>query len=278
MTCCFEDTDSVSAPESDHSVTAIHRNKTLFPLCRCGLCFGKYTHPRMLPIRDNQVNPRAPVVTYTLIGLNCLIFLWDRQWKLGLQDLSSQGIVFSDLAMRPQEVVLALAPSSQDRFPLATLFTTLFLQANLLHLIGNMLFLLTFGNSVENALGPFRFALYYLFWGFAASIAQVFVDPGSMVPTIGASGAVGGVLGAYFLLFPGNKIEFVILPIIWWDFVISAWVLLGVWFAWQILFPQEGVANWAHVGGFLAGMATVLLMGGRRTVLRNMVREIDYEF
>lgn len=230
----------------------------------------------MLPLRDNQLNPRVPAVTYALVALNVAIFLWDRQWKLGWADLQGPGTVFSDLAMRPKEVVLAVG-GSEDRFPLATLFTTMFLHGGLVHLVGNMLYLLAFGQSVENALGPFRFVLYYLFWGVAAAVAHVFVDPGSLVPTIGASGAIGGVLGSYLLLFPSNKIAFSVLPFIWWEFVLSAWVLLAMWFAWQVIFPQEGVANWAHVGGFVAGMATVLIMGGRRKVLQGVEREVDYD-
>ncbi|MFY9235047.1 MAG: rhomboid family intramembrane serine protease [Fimbriimonadaceae bacterium] len=232
----------------------------------------------MLPLRDNQLNPRVPVVTYTLVALNIIVFLWDRQWSLSWGALQGPGTVFSDLAMRPREVVYAVSSGAEDRFPLATLFTTMFIHGGLMHLLGNMLFLLAFGKSVENALGAFRFVLYYLFWGIAASLSHIFVDPGSVIPTIGASGAIGGVLGSYFLLFPSNKIEFVALPFIWWEFVVAAWVLLAMWFAWQILFPQEGVANWAHVGGFVAGMVTVLVMGGRQKVLQNMVIEVDDEF
>lgn len=227
----------------------------------------------MIPLRDNQLNPRLPLVTYTLVALNVLIYLWDRQWHL-----FGSGQVFSDLALRPREVLESLRPMSDDRFAVVTLFTTLFLHANLMHLLGNMLFLLAFGNSVENALGGMRFALYYLFWGFAASFAHIFVEPHSMIPTVGASGAIGGVLGAYFLLFPGNKIELVMVFLPFFPFVVSAWVLLLMWFVFQIALPQEGVANWAHVGGFLAGMLTVLILGGRRKILGNRVRLIDYDF
>jgi membrane associated rhomboid family serine protease len=141
-----------------------------------------------------------------------------------------------------------------------------------------MFFLMAFGNSVENGLGHARFAFYYLVWGLLASATHVFVDPGSIIPTLGASGAIGGVLGAYLLLFPGNKIELVFFPFTFLPFVLSAWVLLVTWFIWQIALPQEGVANWAHAGGFMAGMATVLVLGGRRKVLGNKIRLVDYDF
>ena len=220
----------------------------------------------MIPIRDTLVSRSVPYVTYALIGLNCLIYFWDREWRL-----SGPNVVFGDLAMRPNEVVAVF--SGGDRFPLVTVFTTLFLHGSLLHLLGNMIFLLTFGSSVEAALGGPRFALYYLFWGVAASAAHIFVDPTSGVPTVGASGAIGGALGCYFLLFPGNKIE-ILIPWIPVPMVASAWVLLGGWFLFQIFFRQAGVANWAHAGGFLAGMVTVLIMGGRQAVLKGKELEL----
>jgi membrane associated rhomboid family serine protease len=168
----------------------------------------------MIPLRDNQLNPRWPVVTYALIAVNILIFLWDRQWQFTWGAIQSGGTVFADLGMRPKEVLDAIRPGAEkDVFPLATVFTSMFLHANVVHLLGNMTFLLAFGNSVENTIGHARYALYYLFWGVVAAGAHTFVDPGSTIPAIGASGAIGGVLGAYFLLFPGNKIEFVVLPI-----------------------------------------------------------------
>lgn len=226
----------------------------------------------MIPIRDNQLNVNPPLVTWTLIALNLGIFLWDRQWHP-----FGQSVVFGDLAMRPVEVVSAVQGSG-DRFALVTLFTSMFLHANLVHLLGNMVFLLAFGNSVENTIGPFRYALYYVFWGMVAASAHTFVDSSSIIPTVGASGAIGGVLGCYFLLFPGNKIEFIIPILPFWPFVVSAWIMLGMWFLWQILVPQHGVANWAHAGGFLAGMLTVLIMGGRHAVLRDNKPILDYDF
>ncbi|HVL39462.1 MAG TPA: rhomboid family intramembrane serine protease, partial [Fimbriimonadaceae bacterium] len=194
----------------------------------------------MIPIRDNQLNRHLPLVTWTLILLNIAIYLWDRQGQV-----FGPSLVFADLAMRPREVVEAL-PGTGDRFALVTMFTSMFLHANLVHLLGNMVFLLAFGNSVENTIGPFRYALYYIFWGLVAGSAHVFVDSSSIIPTVGASGAIGGVLGCYFLLFPGNKIEFIIPILPFWPFVVSAWIMLGMWFLWQIFVPQQGVANWAH--------------------------------
>jgi membrane associated rhomboid family serine protease len=223
----------------------------------------------MIPLRDNQLNRPAPVVTYTLIALNCLIYLWDREFHI-----FGSSLVFSDLSLRPSD--LSAAMHGGDRFAWVTVFTSMFLHGNLMHLIGNMLFLLTFGHGVEVALGPMRFALYYLFWGIVAAATHSFVNPGSIAPTVGASGAIGGVLGCYFLLFPGHKIE--VLAFLFLPLVTSAWVLLGVWFLWQILVPQAGVANWAHIGGFVAGMLTVLIMGGRHAVLKGKEQELDYDF
>jgi membrane associated rhomboid family serine protease len=228
----------------------------------------------MIPIRDNQLHRYTPLVTWTLIALNVLIFVWDRQGNL-----FGNSIVFGDLAMRPKMVLAAIRQPMQDSFPLVTVFTSMFMHGNLMHLIGNMVFLLVFGYGVENALGPIRFALYYLAWGVLAAAAHIYVGPDSTIPTLGASGAIGGVLGCYLLLFPGNKIEMIVPPLFFLPFVVSAWILLGLWFAFQIFLPQEGVANWAHAGGFLAGMLTVLVVGGRAAVLKNKepLQTIDLE-
>lgn len=223
----------------------------------------------MIPIRDNQYRESPAVVTWTLVLLNVAIYFWDRQWRL-----TGSSMVFEDLTMRPNEVIGALMGTG-DRFALVTLFTSLFMHGNLAHLLGNLIFLVVFGSGIEDAIGSLRFALYYLFWGFAASAAQIYVDPASNVPTLGASGAIGGVLGAYFLLFPGNKVEIFVPLLAFLSFEIAAWIMLLLWFLWQIFIPQEGVANWAHAGGFLAGMVTVLIMGGRNAVLRERGLEAE---
>ncbi|MCU0315623.1 MAG: rhomboid family intramembrane serine protease [Fimbriimonadaceae bacterium] len=226
----------------------------------------------MIPIRDNLLSREVPVVTLTLIGLNVLIYLWDRNGSL-----LGESQAFADLAMRPAEVVLAFTPAG-DPVALGKIFTSMFLHGSLAHIIGNVLFLQAFGPGVERALGGARFTLYYLVWGFLAAGAHVFVDPRSVVPTLGASGAIGGVLGAYFLTFPGSKMKVVVPPLFFLPFNLPSWLLLALWFVFQIAFPQPGVANWAHAGGFMAGMATILFLGGRQKVTRHLKLEEDENF
>jgi membrane associated rhomboid family serine protease len=221
----------------------------------------------MFPTGSSAKGSSVPYVTYTLLALNVILFLWDRQWN----PLAPQGLVFGDLSMRPSDVS---GFWKGDSFPLITLFTSLFLHGSLLHLVSNMIYLLCFGDAVEEALGPFRFVLYYLFWGVLAAATHIFVDPGSTTQVIGASGAIGGVLGCYFLLFPASKIE---VWVFFLTFDIDAWVLLGLWFILQIVAPQAGVANWAHAGGFMAGMLTVLIMGGKAKVLAGREKEFEQE-
>lgn len=170
--------------------------------------------------------------------------------------------------MRPAEITSALMGG--PRFPLVTLFTSIFLHGSILHIVGNLIFLNVFGPLVESAFGSPRYALYFIFWGVVAGLTQVFVSPHSMIPTLGASGAISGALGAYLLLFPATKIQLLVLII---DFDVPAWILLAIWFAYQIFIPQQGVANWAHVGGFLVGMLTVLVMGGRNKILTGREHE-----
>jgi len=222
----------------------------------------------VIPLGDDQVKTRAPLVVWTLIGLNVLIYLWDRHGSL-----FGPSITFADLTMTPHEVVQAMRGQG-DVFALATIFTSMFLHASLMHIVGNMIFLAVFGAAVEEALGSVRFAFYYLAWGVAAAAAQIWVDPNTLIPTLGASGAIGGVMGAYLLMFPTSKIEIYVPILVFLSFEVSAWVLLGLWFIYQIWAPQQGVANWAHVGGFLAGMLTVLVLGGSQNILKN--RPVSY--
>lgn len=213
----------------------------------------------MFPIGNHKERGQLPIVTITLILLNVIIYLWDRNWSI-----FGPSVVFSDLAMRPGEITAALSGRGDPQV-LGTIFTSLFLHGNLGHLIGNLVFLFVFGEAIEQALGHLRYTIYYLFWGIVAAAAHIFVMHDSLVPTLGASGAIGGILGCYFLLYPADEIT------IWFYFLtfeLPAWILLGLWFIFQVFVRQEGVANWAHAGGFLAGMLTVLLMGGRQALMR----------
>jgi membrane associated rhomboid family serine protease len=216
----------------------------------------------MFPVRDNLVSQERAYVTWTLVLLNAAVYVWDRGGHA-----FGPGTAFTDLAATPSEVVMAIRGQSGDVAELGKLYTSMFLHGNVAHILGNVLFLAVFGPSIELALGGLRFAVYYLFWGLVAAAAHIFVDPGSEASFLGASGAIGGVLGSYFLVFPGSRVKVVIVPVLWTTFTLPAWLLLGLWFLAQVFVPQPGVATWAHAGGFMAGMATVLILGGRQPVL-----------
>lgn len=219
----------------------------------------------MIPVQASRSKRQIPIVTWTLTVLLILLYLWDRQWHL-----TGQAIVFSDLALRPSEVVGAVRGS--DHFALVTLFTSMFLHGSLVHIGGNLIFLLVFGPPVEAVFGSARYSIYYLVFGVVAALAQIFVDPASVIPVIGASGAISGILGAYLVLFPSSKITVYMLII---DFDVPAWIFLGLWFLYQIFAHQQGVANWEHAGGFLAGMLAVLLKGGKGRLLKGREQEFE---
>ncbi|MFN3728180.1 MAG: rhomboid family intramembrane serine protease [Fimbriimonadaceae bacterium] len=206
--------------------------------------------------------PFWPAVTWTIIALNIIIFVWDREGAI-----SGSRVVFADLGMRPRAVIQSLGSAlsfPQASLSLATLFTSQFLHSDLFHLATNMIMLALFGPRVEKALGGLRFAIYFLFWGVMAGLAQLFVEPWMSSPVLGASGAIGGVLGAHLLLFPAERIRLSTGPSSLW---LPVWTLLLGWFVWQVFFPGDGVAGWAHAGGFAAGMLTVIVVGGREKVL-----------
>ena len=197
------------------------------------------------------------MVTVTLIGLLIIIYLWDRNWQV-----FGPRFVFADLAVRPANVVDVFKGGMKE--PLLTLFTSTFLHANLMHLLSNILFLWVFGPRVEASYGAPLFAGYYVLWGVGAAVVQIIVMPNSGVPMVGASGAIAGVMGSYLLLYPAAVIETVIMPFFWFIIDFPAWLLLGFWFLIQVFLAQPGVANWAHVGGFLFGMLAVILVRPKR--------------
>jgi membrane associated rhomboid family serine protease len=207
----------------------------------------------MIPLKDENPIRRFPFVTVFIITLNVLVFSYEI--RAG-QDL--EGLIYR-FSIIPQRILKDLELSS-----LISLFTALFLHAGIWHLLGNMLYLWVFGNSVEDVLGHMKFFIFYLLCGLASSLIHVFSNRDSVIPTLGASGAVSGVLGAYLFLFPRAKI-LVLIPI--FGFLrmvkISAFYFLLFWIFLQFLYGwtmttivgSEGPVAWmAHIGGFLSGI------------------------
>ena len=223
----------------------------------------------MIPLRDDQPRFSTPYVTYFLIGLNLVAFLFEAT-------LTPQSfkVLLYQLGMVPASITGFLAGGSRVGLMAAFLpaLTSMFLHGSWMHVIGNMWFLWIFGDDIEDHLGHFKYLLFYLLSGLGAAFAQVILNPHSIVPTVGASGAIAGVLGAYFLLYPRAKV------LIWFPilflFYLPAWVTLGYWFAMQFVSgaatslasysdTRGGVAFWAHVGGFVAGIILIKLIPER---------------
>ena len=232
----------------------------------------------MFPFADAGARYRsfAPV-TIGLIVLNCLVFLYELQTG-GLGVLTGGGsfqinLFFYQWGFIPSELAEGrdyqfLSGGSDIASPVptwATVFSSMFIHGGVLHLAGNMLFLWVFGNSMEHHLGPVRFLLLYLVTGMAAVLSHMAIEPQSQVPLIGASGAVSGILGAYLLTFPRNRIRALIVMILITVIEVPAMWLLGGWFLWQLfqgltslgLSNTVSVAFFAHVGGFAAGLLAV---------------------
>ena len=193
----------------------------------------------------------------TLIGLCIAVFLWELSIGAKLDDVLSV-FGFTPASLTHVENVPVRWPGTA---PWVTLLTSMFLHAGLLHIAGNMLYLWIFGNNIEDALGHVKFTMFYLVCGIAAALTMALMDPASQTPMVGASGAISGVLGSYLLLYPRARVH-VVLPLGWFFFSLrprAVWVV-GSWFAIQIvtaaLTPssEPGVAWWAHVGGFAAGL------------------------
>ncbi len=217
-----------------------------------------------IPLKDENPTQRFPVVTVVLITLNVLVFLY--------QIFSPQGLQYSIYRMGaiPYEITHFTTISQLPRIsPPLTLLTSLFLHGSFLHLFGNMLYLWIFGNNIEDFLGPFRYILFYLLSGLGASLVHIIFHPSSMIPMIGASGAIAGVLGAYFLLYPGAR---VITLVFFWILPVPAFFILGLWFVAQVMNIGigGGVAWFAHVGGFLIGVALIRIYVKRRRIHRRV--------
>ncbi len=215
-----------------------------------------------IPLKDENPTQRFPVITVILITLNILVFLY--------QIFSPQGLQYSIYRMGaiPYEITHLTTITSLPRIsPPLTLLTSLFLHGSFLHLFGNMLYLWIFGNNIEDFLGRFRFILFYLLSGLGASLVHILLHPSSKIPMIGASGAIAGVLGAYFLLYPGARVLTIIFI---WILPIPAFIILGLWFVAQVMNIGigGGVAWFAHIGGFLIGIGLITIYSKRRKIRR----------
>ncbi len=214
-----------------------------------------------LPLYDDTPRIRTPVLTWGLIAACTAVFLWQE----GLRPRAAAQAVYA-FGMVPAVLLgsAELPAGLRAVPPWATIFTSMFLHGGWLHLIGNMLYLWLFGRGVEAALGAARFLAFYLVCGTVAALTQALVAPASTVPMIGASGAIAGVLGAYLVLYPrGNVVVLIWIFILVRLITVPAVILLGIWFLLQLLGALSapanapGVAVWAHVGGFIAGMVLV---------------------
>ncbi|HEY3919278.1 MAG TPA: rhomboid family intramembrane serine protease [Stellaceae bacterium] len=219
-----------------------------------------------LPFRDDTPPRQIPALTYGLVAACAAVFLW--QISLGRDGVDETSL---SLGMIPAVLfgTARLPPHLRLVAPWMTIFTSMFLHSGWLHLIGNMVYLWVFGKGVENALGSARFLVFYFVCGAAAAATQALTDPTSTLPMVGASGAIAGVLGAYLVLYPfGHVFVFFWIIIIFRIVAVPAIILLGLWFLIQLLSAQDagagaGVAFWAHVGGFVAGMILVPFMRQR---------------
>ncbi len=224
----------------------------------------------MIPINDEPPGGRriTPVNTLLII-INVLVFLYEL--ALGPQ----LDAFIQNFGAVPKEILTGVDVLPPGPFPLwITLFTSMFIHAGWLHIIGNMIYLFVFGDDVEEAFGPIWYLVFYLAMGVIAGLAQSYISgPASTIPGIGASGAIAGVLGAYLVLYPRRQVHIIIAPFYFWTTRVSAIVVLGFWFVLQFwtgltalsqgAADSGGVAVFAHIGGFIAGLLIALLVRGR---------------
>ncbi|MBE7517501.1 MAG: rhomboid family intramembrane serine protease [Chloracidobacterium sp.] len=236
----------------------------------------------MFPLGDDNSDRRTqPVVNYTIIGLNVLVFLIFQ--RLGGNDAFTYAF-----SLVPREIVTGIDLQSAIRItdatgrmlgeipqyptPLPVYFnflSSMFMHGSIMHLAGNMLFLFIFGDNLEDLLGHFRYLFFYLVCGFAAAGAQMALDPNSVIPMLGASGAISGVLAGYLLMFPKRSVKALVFNVI---MNVPAFVAIGIWILYQVVLgyftPSDsgGVAYAAHIGGFVAGLLLVKIFAlGRRS-------------
>jgi membrane associated rhomboid family serine protease len=222
----------------------------------------------VIPLRDKNPTKSFPFVTIVLIVLNIAVFIYEI--SLGAQTelfIAQYGVV-------PNNIHRMVQLHAFNPLIIITLLTSIFLHGGWLHLAGNMLYLWIFGDNVEDKTGHIRFFLFYVLTGIIASLLQIYINPISTIPTIGASGAISGVLGAYLLMFPRARVVTLIPIFIFIQIAeLPAYLILGFWFVFQFLngmismgnnANSAGIAWWAHIGGFIAGMILIFPFRIRR--------------
>lgn len=228
----------------------------------------------MFPLRDENPTLHQPLATYLIIALNIAVWALIQGFGASLplaRSLCLYALIPGELLdLAPAGMVIPMAENMGCALEPGSWFSLIshqFLHGGWFHLIANMWFLWIFGDNVEDVMGPFRFVVFYLLCGLAAGAAQIFSEPNSVSPMVGASGAIGGVLGAYALLFPQARVvTLIFLGFFFTTVSLPAIAMLGYWFFLQLagaapgLKGEGGVAFWAHIGGFLAGLALAKLM------------------
>jgi len=220
----------------------------------------------MIPLRDNIPSKNVPTLTYVFIVLNILVFLLETSMGPALD-----GFI-QDFGFTPRRFLWHLGHGNAAG-AVIPLLTSMFLHGGWLHLIGNMWTLFIFGDNVEDTLGHGKFLALYLACGIAACFAQLLANPASRIPMVGASGAIAGVMGAYFAVFPGARV-LTLIPVLFFVIIeVPAYVYLGIWFLLQFFFgtfsilgsgAETEVAFWAHVGGFISGYLFLRLLAPGR--------------
>ncbi len=236
----------------------------------------------MFPLRDNIPTEHFPVVTVLLILANAFVYLFLQGGLWSLPDGGAGGDwpvqLYAAIPCEFTSQCVAQGPPST----IVTAFTSMFMHGSLLHIGGNMLFLWIFGNNVEDSMGPVKFLVFYVLAGLAADAAQIAIDPSSQIPTLGASGAVAGVLGGYLLLFPRAKVVTIVFIIFFFTILeLPAILFLVIWIGQQFLFayfdligPSEGggVAYFAHIGGFVFGLLLIRVFASDKRTKRQLDR------
>jgi membrane associated rhomboid family serine protease len=229
----------------------------------------------MFPLRDDQPTFSTPFVTYFLIALNLVIYFFE--WQLGLQSHRQLNALIGEFGVVPRYEIglLTGTPVFNPVGALLPIFTSMFLHGSLLHVLGNMWMLWIFGDNIEDYLGHFSYLIFYLMSGLAAGFTHIVFNAASAVPTVGASGAIAGVMGAYLILYPRARV------LTWVFFIIflplPAWLWLIIWAMGQFVnaatlvaptMQAGGIAFWAHVGGFVVGILLIKLFPQRRNRYR----------